>query len=67
VFIIMLLLTASTGLLLLVFRGTAAMGTLLALHLAIVFALFFSMPFGKFVHGFYRLSALIRFATEEGD
>jgi citrate/tricarballylate utilization protein len=67
VFIVMLLLTASTGLLLLVFRGTAAMGTLLALHLAIVFALFFSMPFGKFVHGFYRLAALIRFATEEGD
>jgi len=67
VFIVMLLLTASTGLLLLVFRGTAAMGTLLALHLAIVFGLIFSMPFGKFVHGFYRLAALIRFATEEGD
>jgi citrate/tricarballylate utilization protein len=67
VFIVMLLLTASTGLLLLVFRGTAVMGVLLAVHLAIVFALFLTMPFGKFVHGFYRLAALIRFATEEGN
>lgn len=67
VFIVMLLLTASTGLLLMVFRGTAAMGALLAMHLAIVFALFLTMPFGKFIHGFYRLTALIRFASEEGD
>ncbi|MGH7715046.1 MAG: tricarballylate utilization protein TcuB, partial [Vulcanimicrobiaceae bacterium] len=67
VFIVMLLLTGSTGLLLLVLRGTTVMGTLLALHLAIVFALFLTMPFGKFVHGFYRLAALIRFASEEGD
>ena len=27
---------------------------LLALHLGIVFGLFVTMPFGKFVHGFYR-------------
>ncbi|HLI95999.1 MAG TPA: tricarballylate utilization 4Fe-4S protein TcuB [Candidatus Baltobacteraceae bacterium] len=59
--------TAATGLLLLVFRGTAAMGILLILHLAIVFGLFVTLPYGKFMHGFFRLAALVRFATEQGD
>jgi citrate/tricarballylate utilization protein len=65
-FIVMLLLTSLTGLLLLVFRSTAAMGILLAVHLGVVFALFLSMPYGKFVHGIYRSVALIRFAHEKG-
>ncbi|MBV8425590.1 MAG: tricarballylate utilization 4Fe-4S protein TcuB [Candidatus Eremiobacteraeota bacterium] len=63
-FIGLLLLTAATGLLLLALRGTAAMGILLAIHLGVVLGLFVTMPYGKFVHGFYRVAALVRAATE---
>jgi len=63
-FILMLLLTSLTGLALLVLRGTAAMGPLLALHLGVVFALFITLPYGKFVHGIYRFVALVRYAKE---
>jgi len=63
-FIVMLWLTGATGLLLLVLRATAAMGPLLALHLGVVFALFLTMPYGKFVHGIYRYVALVRYARE---
>jgi citrate/tricarballylate utilization protein len=45
-------------------RATPAMGQLLALHIGIVFALFITMPYGKFVHGFYRFVALVRYARE---
>jgi citrate/tricarballylate utilization protein len=63
-FTLMLLLTSVSGIALLVFRSTSAMGVLLALHLGIVFALFLTMPYGRFVHGIYRLAALVRFAAE---
>jgi citrate/tricarballylate utilization protein len=63
-FLVMLLLTALTGLLLLVLRDGAAMGILLALHLGIVFGLFITLPYGKFVHGIYRFAALVRYAKE---
>jgi citrate/tricarballylate utilization protein len=63
-FIAMLFLTAATGIALLVLRDTAAMGPLLALHLGMVFALFITMPYGKFVHGIYRYVALVRYARE---
>jgi citrate/tricarballylate utilization protein len=49
---------------LLLWRDTAAMGPLLALHLGVVFALFIIMPYGKFVHGLYRFVALVRYARE---
>jgi len=55
-FIAMLFLTGFTGMLLLLLRDTAAMGPLLALHLGAVFALFITMPYGKFVHGIYRFA-----------
>jgi citrate/tricarballylate utilization protein len=60
----MLFLTGLTGIALLLWRDTAAMGPLLALHLGMVFALFITMPYGKFVHGIYRYVALVRYARE---
>lgn len=66
-FLYMLLATSITGLLLLVFRATPAMGLLLAVHLGLVFALFITMPYGKFVHGLYRYAALMRHAHEQAN
>jgi citrate/tricarballylate utilization protein len=63
-FMVMLFLTSLTGLALLVCRDTATMGPLLALHLGVVFALFITLPYGKFVHGIYRFTALVRYARE---
>jgi len=63
-FIAMLFATSLTGLLLLVVRDTGAMPILLAIHLGVVFALFITLPYGKFVHGLYRFAALVRYAQE---
>ena len=63
-FIVMLFLTSLTGMALLILRETSAMGPLLALHLGVVFALFITLPYGKFVHGIYRFVALVRYARE---
>jgi citrate/tricarballylate utilization protein len=63
-FILMLFLTSMTGLLLLVLRNTAAMGVLLIVHLAVVLALFVTLPYGKFMHGFYRTAALVKYGAE---
>jgi len=63
-FIVMLFLTGLTGMALLLLRETNAMGPLLALHLGVVFSLFITMPYGKFVHGIYRFVALVRYARE---
>jgi citrate/tricarballylate utilization protein len=63
-FIAMLFLTGITGMVLLILRNTPAMGPLLALHLGMVFSLFITMPYGKFVHGIYRFVALVRYARE---
>jgi len=63
-FLLMLFLASLTGMALLVLRETGAMGPLLALHLGVIFALFITMPYGKFVHGIYRYVALVRYARE---
>lgn len=63
-FTVLLLLTSLSGLLLLVLRETAAMGTLLVIHLALVMALFLTLPYGKFVHAIYRFAALVKYALE---
>ena len=60
-FLALLLLTAATGLLLLLLRNERAMGVLLIVHLGVVLALFLTLPYGKLVHGLYRAAALGRF------
>jgi len=62
--LMLLFLISATGLALLVLRETGAMGTLLAIHLGFVLALFFVLPYSKMVHGIYRLLALIQDAAE---
>lgn len=52
-FILLLLLTSLSGL------------GLLALHLGVVMALFLTIPYGKFAHGFYRCAALLKWAIEK--
>ena len=64
-FLVMLFATGASGLALLVLRETQAMGMMLAIHLGVVFALFLTMPYGKFVHGAYRFAALVRHAGEQ--
>ena len=63
-FLILLFVIGLSGLLLLAFRETRAMGVLLALHLGAVMALFLTLPCGKFVHALYRFAALVRFHLE---
>jgi citrate/tricarballylate utilization protein len=63
-FIALLFATSATGLLLLGLRDTSWMPPLLAVHLAVVVALFATLPYGKFVHSIYRLAALLRYSLE---
>ena len=64
-FIALLFLTSLTGLALLFLRDTSIMGLLLAVHLGVVMALFATLPYGKFAHGFYRCAALLKNAIEQ--
>jgi citrate/tricarballylate utilization protein len=65
VFLWLLLLTSVSGLVLLVLRETALMGTLLTIHLGIVAALFLTLPYGKFAHVVYRYAALVKYQIEQ--
>jgi citrate/tricarballylate utilization protein len=60
-FIVQLLLTGLTGLLLLMLRQRPWMGALLIVHLGFVLTLFLTLPYGKFVHGLYRAAALLKY------
>jgi citrate/tricarballylate utilization protein len=62
--LVLLLSVALTGLALLAFRSTNAMGVLLAVHLGTVLALFVSLPYGKFIHGILRATSLLKAAVE---
>lgn len=53
-----------SGLALVWLRTTAAMAPLLVIHLGLVLTLFLTVPYGKFVHGFYRAVALMRYAAD---
>jgi citrate/tricarballylate utilization protein len=64
-FIALLLLTSLSGMALLAWRDSAAMPWLLALHLGVVMALFLTLPYGKFAHGFFRGAALLKWAIEK--
>jgi citrate/tricarballylate utilization protein len=64
-FLVFLALAATTGLMTLAFRSTAAMAILLITHLGTVAGLFITAPYGKFVHFIYRGFALVRFRIEE--
>jgi citrate/tricarballylate utilization protein len=66
-FLALLFLTSITGLAVLVTRHRPVMGMLLIVHLGSVLALFATMPYGKFVHGLYRMLALARFHREGED
>ena len=63
-FIALLFLVSSTGLALMLAKGTSAMPLLLAVHLGCVMAFFATMPYGKFAHGVYRSAALLKYAIE---
>lgn len=63
--LVLLFLTAFTGLLLTALRGSELLGLLLVVHLGVVMGLFLCMPYGKFVHGFYRILALVGHALEQ--
>jgi citrate/tricarballylate utilization protein len=64
-FLAMLFLTSLTGFALMLWRNSSGMGLLLAIHLGVVFALFLTLPYGKFVHGLYRYLALAKYAREK--
>ena len=63
-FLALLLLTAATGLVLMLARDTAALPLLLCVHLGAVMALFLTMPYGKFAHAVYRAAALLKWSVE---
>lgn len=64
-FIALLLLVSGSGLALLAFRETSALGLLLAIHLGLVMAFFLTMPYSKFAHGIFRSAALLKHSIEK--
>ena len=61
VLLVLLFETSLSGLLLRAWGATAAMGPLLGVHLGAVAGLFLLLPYSKFVHGLYRVCALVRY------
>ena len=64
-FIALLFLVSASGLALLAFRESAALGLMLAIHLGLVMAFFLTMPYSKFAHGIFRSAALLKHAIEK--
>jgi citrate/tricarballylate utilization protein len=63
-FLVTLDLGAVTGMLTLLLRTTPLLGTMLVLHIGVLTALYVTAPYGKFVHGVYRLGALVLYRIE---
>ena len=63
-FIALLFLTAASGLMLMLVKHSPALPLALCVHLGAVMALFATMPYGKFAHGFYRSAALLKWSIE---
>lgn len=63
-FLILLALVGASGLAVLGFRSTPAMGLLLTTHLGLVFGLFAALPFSKALHAPFRAAALLRAAID---
>ena len=64
-FIALLFLISASGLALLAFRETVALGLLLAIHLGLVMAFFLTMPYSKFAHGIFRSASLLKYSIEK--
>lgn len=64
-FIALLLLVSASGLALLAWRESSALGLLLAVHLGLVMAFFLTMPYSKFAHGIFRSAALLKYSIEK--
>lgn len=60
VFIALLFLVSTTGLLLYWSKGSVLASTWLIIHLAVVATFFIAIPYSKMAHGFFRLAALCR-------
>jgi len=63
-FTALLFLTAASGLVLMMVKGTAALPIALCIHLGAVMALFLTLPYGKFAHAVYRGAALLKWSVE---
>ena len=63
-FTAMLLLTSVTGFALICLRSTSFMGIALSIHLGVVLTLFLTLPYSKFLHGFFRFLALVQYSRE---
>ena len=64
-FLLTLGLGALTGMLTLVLRATPLLGPMLVLHIGVLTALYVTAPYGKLVHGVYRLGALLLSRIEQ--
>ena len=64
VFLVMIEIVVLSGLALLLWRDTAAMGPLLALHLGLVTGFFAAVPASKALHAPFRAAAILRSAAE---
>ena len=62
-FFVLLFLVGISGLLLYAATNRGLVSYLLTLHLATVLPLFHTLPSSKFVHGFYRIAALLKNAA----
>lgn len=64
-FTIMLNLTGITGVAMVLDTGHPFAGLIFAIHMAIIFTVFVTAPYGKFVHLVFRYEALLKNRIEE--